>query len=95
VELRIEKAGKQRRTAGLAATLTQPKIPRTADGIPQDIAEHMRLGCATSWVGIQTDLDPHLQAEAEQIDSFVRSVPKLGVEYMNPYLLSHSERRTG
>src|SRR5215204_2860326 len=41
VELRIENAGKKGELQGWRPTLSAPNIPRPADGIPQDIAEHM------------------------------------------------------
>src|SRR5678815_3888303 len=45
VEQRIEQAGKKGELQGWRPTLKLPNIPRPADGIPQDIAEHMRLMC--------------------------------------------------
>jgi hypothetical protein len=41
VEQRIENAGKKGELQGWRPTLSAPNIPRPADGIPQDIAEHM------------------------------------------------------
>ncbi|MEO8353990.1 MAG: DUF1552 domain-containing protein, partial [Chthoniobacteraceae bacterium] len=43
VEQRIENAGKKGELQGWRPTLAKPNIPRPPDGIPQDIAEHMRL----------------------------------------------------
>src|SRR5262245_51476057 len=45
VEQRIAQAGKRGELQGWRPTLDKPNIPRPADGIPQDIAEHMRLMC--------------------------------------------------
>src|SRR6185369_14715563 len=45
IELRIEQAGKRGELQGWRPTLDKPNIARPADGIPQDIAEHMRLMC--------------------------------------------------
>src|SRR3954453_19678734 len=41
VEQRIDRAGKKGELQGWRPTLTKPTLPRPADGIPQDIAEHM------------------------------------------------------
>src|SRR5262245_52743166 len=46
VEQRIENAGKKGELQGWRPTLSAPSMPRPADGIPQDISEHMRLMCA-------------------------------------------------
>src|SRR4029078_13598944 len=43
VEQRIENAGNKGELQGWRPTLEKPNIPRPADGIPQNIAEHMRL----------------------------------------------------
>ena len=45
VEQRIEQAGKSGQLQGWRPALDKPNIPRPADGIPQDVAEHMRLMC--------------------------------------------------
>ena len=55
VEQRIEHAGKQGELQGWRPTLDKPNIPRPADGIPQDIADHMRLMCDILVLGFQTD----------------------------------------
>src|SRR5438046_2647263 len=55
VEQRIENAGKKGELQGWRPTLSAPNIPRPADGIPQDIAEHMRLMCDILVLGFQTD----------------------------------------
>src|SRR6266536_5851459 len=41
VEQRIERAGQKGELQGWRPTLSAPNIPRPADGIPQNIAEHM------------------------------------------------------
>src|SRR5216117_1034002 len=43
VEQRIENAGKKGELQGWRPTLEKPNMPRPADGLPQDVAEHMRL----------------------------------------------------
>jgi hypothetical protein len=62
VEKRIENAGKRGELQGWRPTLDKPNIKRPADGVPQDIGEHMRIMC---------DLLPdrhhaHHHAEAQQ-----------------------------
>lgn len=55
VEQRIEQAGKQGELQGWRPTLGKPDIPRPADGIPQNLAEHMRLMSDILVLGFQTD----------------------------------------
>src|SRR5688500_19031352 len=45
VEQRIDRAGRAGRLQGWRPTLAQPDRRRPADGIPQDIDQHMRLMC--------------------------------------------------
>src|SRR2546421_1253993 len=45
VEQRIENAGQKGELQGWRPALDKPNIPRPPDGIPQDIAEHMRPMC--------------------------------------------------
>ncbi len=55
VESRIEQAGKKGELQGWRPTLAGPNISRPADGIPQNIADHMRLMCDILVLGFQTD----------------------------------------
>jgi hypothetical protein len=55
VEQRIEQAGRRRELQGWRPTLDRPNLPRPADGIPQDIPEHMRLMCDILVLAFQTD----------------------------------------
>lgn len=55
VERRIEQAGSNGEMQGWRPTLDKPNIPRPPDGIPQDLAEHMRLMCDILVLGFQTD----------------------------------------
>lgn len=55
VERRIENAGKSRRLQGWRPTLDAPDIARPADGIPQDIEEHLRLMCDILVLAFRTD----------------------------------------
>ena len=55
IEQRIERAGEQGELQGWRPTLAGPNIPRPADGIPQNLAEHMRLMCDILVLAFQTD----------------------------------------
>ena len=90
VEQRIENAGKKGELQGWRPTLTEPNIPRPADGIPQDIAEHMRLMCDILVLGFQTDTTRLCTLKLNNDHSSLR-FPNLGVDYMIHHLLSHSD----
>src|SRR5579872_1892868 len=90
VEQRIEKAGKKGELQGWRPTLAEPNIPRPADGIPQDIAEHMRLMCDILVLGFQTDTTRITTLKLNNDHSSLR-FPHLGVDYMIHHLLSHSD----
>ena len=90
VEQRIENAGKKGEMQGWRPTLTQPNIPRPADGIPQDIAEHMRLMVDIMVLGFQTDTTRITTLKLNNDHSSLR-FPNLGVDYMIHHLLSHSD----
>ena len=83
VEQRIENAGKQGELQGWRPTLDKPNIPRPADGIPQDIAEHMRLMCDILVLGFQTDTTRITHAQAEQ-RSLVAALPEPGRRLHDP-----------
>ena len=55
IEQRIEQAGMHGELQGWRPTLDKPNVPRPPDGIPQDLAEHMRLMCDILVLGFQTD----------------------------------------
>src|SRR5215831_1306438 len=55
VEQRIDQAGKANRLQGWRPTLAKPDMPRPADGIPQDIDQHMRLMCDILVLAFRTD----------------------------------------
>ena len=55
VERRIEHAGSNGEMQGWRPTLDKPNVPRPPDGIPQNLAEHMRLMCDILVLGFQTD----------------------------------------
>lgn len=90
VERRIEKAGERGELQGWRPTLDKPNIPRPADGIPQDIAEHMRLMCDILVLGFQTDATRVCTLKLNNDHSSLR-FPNLGVDYMIHHLLSHSD----
>ena len=90
VEQRIQNAGKKGELQGWRPTLEKPNIPRPADGIPQDIAEHMRLMCDILVLGFQTDTTRITTLKLNNDHSSLR-FPNLGVDYMIHHLLSHSD----
>lgn len=90
VEKRIENAGKQGELQGWRPTLERPNIPRPPDGIPQNIAEHMRLMCDILVLGFQTDTTRIATLKLNNDHSSLR-FPHLGVDYMIHHLLSHSD----
>jgi hypothetical protein len=90
VEVRIDNAGKRGELQGWRPTLSAPNIPRPADGIPQDIAEHMRLMCDILVLGFQTDTTRICTLKLNNDHSSLR-FPNLGVDYMIHHLLSHSD----
>ena len=89
VEQRIEQAGKAGQLQGWRPTLDKPNIPRPPDGIPQDIAEHMRLMCDILVLAFQTDTTRVCTLKLNNDHSALR-FPNLGVDYMIHHLLSHS-----
>src|SRR3989475_4151128 len=90
VEQRIENAGQKGQLQGWRPTLDKPNIPRPADGLPQDIAEHMRLMCDILVLGFQTDTTRICTLKLNNDHSSLR-FPNLGVDYMIHHLLSHSD----
>ncbi len=90
VEQRIGRAGQEGQLQGWRPTLTQPNIPRPADGVPQDIAEHMRLMCDILVLAFQTDTTRFCTLKLNNDHSSLR-FPNLGVDYMIHHLLSHSD----
>ncbi len=90
VEQRIERAGKERQIQGWRPTLAEPDIPRPKDGVPQDIAEHMRLMCDILVLAFQTDTTRFCTLKLNNDHSSLR-FPNLNVDYMIHHLLSHSD----
>ncbi len=90
IEKRIDQAGKRGELQGYRPTLTEPNIPRPADGLPQDIGEHMRLMCDILVLAFQTDTTRLCTLKLNNDHSSLR-FPNLGVDYMIHHLLSHSD----
>jgi hypothetical protein len=90
VERRIEQAGRKGELQGWRPSLTKPDMARPADGIPQDIAEHMRLMCDILVLAFRTDTTRICTLKLNNDHSSLR-FPHLGVDYMIHHLLSHSD----
>jgi hypothetical protein len=90
VEQRIEQAGKAGRLQGWRPTLTKPDMPRPADGIPQDIDQHMRLMCDILVLAFRTDTTRVCTLKLNNDHSSLR-FPHLKVDYMIHHLLSHTD----
>lgn len=90
VERRIENAGMRGELQGWRPTLSKPNIKRPADGIPQDIGEHMRLMCDIMVLAFQTDSTRICSLKLNNDHSSLR-FPNLGVDYMIHHLLSHND----
>jgi hypothetical protein len=90
VEQRIDQAGKDRRLQGWRPTLLKPDMPRPADGIPQDIDQHMRLMCDILLLAFRTDTTRVATLKLNNDHSSLR-FPNLHIDYMIHHLLSHSD----
>jgi len=98
VEVRIANAGSRGELQGWRPTLDKPNIARPADGVPQDIGEHMRLMCDIVVLGFQTDTTRISTLKLNNDHSALR-FPNLpssqqvghGIDYMIHHLLSHSD----
>jgi hypothetical protein len=90
VETRIQRAGKAGRLQGWRPTLTKPDLPRPADGIPQDIDQHMRLMCDILVLAFRTDTTRVCTLKLNNDHSSLR-FPHLKVDYMIHHLLSHTD----
>jgi hypothetical protein len=90
VESRIDRAGKDRRLQGWRPTLDKPDQPRPADGIPQDIDQHMRLMSDILVLAFRTDTTRVCTLKLNNDHSSLR-FPHLKVDYMIHHLLSHTD----
>jgi len=90
VEQRIDRAGKAGRLQGWRPTLAKPDMPRPADGIPQDIDQHMRLMCDILVLAFRTDTTRVCTLKLNNDHSSLR-FPHLKIDYMIHHLLSHTD----
>lgn len=90
VERSIEQAGQAGRLQGWRPTLAGPDMPRPADGIPQDIDQHMRLMCDILVLAFRTDATRVCTLKLNNDHSSLR-FPHLKVDYMIHHLLSHTD----
>jgi hypothetical protein len=90
VEQRIDQAGKAGRLQGWRPTLDKPDMARPADGIPQDIDQHMRLMCDILVLAFRTDTTRVCSLKLNNDHSSLR-FPHLKVDYMIHHLLSHTD----
>lgn len=97
VEQRIEQAGKNGRLQGWRPTLEWPDMKRPADGIPQDVDQHMRLMCDILVLAFRTDTTRVCTLKLNNDHSSLR-FPNLkaatgtgGIDYMIHHLLSHTD----
>jgi len=90
VERRIARAGQRGELQGWRPTLEKPNIPRPPQGIPQNIADHMRLMCDIVVLAFQTDSTRVCTLKLNNDHSYLQ-FPHLGVE-VGHHELSHSDR---
>jgi hypothetical protein len=90
VERRIENAGERGELQGWRPTAQGPTMPRPADGVPQDIGEHMRLMSDLMVMAFQTDSTRVCTLKLNNDHSSLRFT-NLGIDYMIHHLLSHSD----
>jgi hypothetical protein len=90
VEQRIARAGQEGRLQGWRPTLERPNTPRPADGIPQDVDQHMRLMCDILVLAFQTDTTRICTLKLNNDHSSLR-FPNLRIDYMIHHLLSHTD----
>ena len=100
VESRIEAAGRKGELQGWRPALEKPDMPRPADGIPQDIAEHMRLMCDILVLAFQTDTTRIVTLKLNNDHSALRfpnlervEQPGQAIDNMIHHLLSHTDGR--
>ncbi len=97
VEQRIEQAGKAGRLQGWRPTLGKPDMKRPADGIPQDVDQHMRLMCDVLVLAFRTDTTRVCTLKLNNDHSSLRfpnlqsEKPKQAIDYMIHHLLSHTD----
>ena len=90
VEQRLDGIGRPPAAGAWQPALAGPDRPRPADGLPDDIAGHMRLMCDILVLALQTDTTRIVTLKLNNDHSSLR-FPHLGVDYMIHHLLSHSD----
>ena len=90
IEQRISRAGQKGELQGWRPTLDKPNIPRPPEGIPQNIADHMKLMCDIVVLAFQTDMTRVCTLKLNNDHSYLQ-FPHLGVE-VGHHELSHSDR---
>jgi hypothetical protein len=90
VEMRIERAGSERRIEGWRPASPAPTMQRPQEGLPQDIDEHMKLMCDLLVLAFQTDTTRVATLKLNNDHSSLR-FPNIGVDYIIHHLLSHSD----
>jgi hypothetical protein len=96
VEQQIERSGRAGRLQGWRPTLDRPNMQRPADGMPQDIDQHMRLMCDILVLAFQTDTTRVCTLKLNNDHSSLRfpnlpsERPNQRIDYMIHHLLSHS-----
>jgi Protein of unknown function (DUF1552) len=96
VESQINRAGQSGRLQGWRPTLERPNMQRPADGMPQDIDQHMRLMCDILILAFQTDTTRVCTLKLNNDHSSLRfpnlasDRPNQRIDYMIHHLLSHT-----
>ena len=90
IEQRIGQAGKQGELQGWRPTLDKPNLPRPPEGIPQNLADHMRLMCDILVLAFQTDATRVCTLKLNNDHSYLQC-PNLNVA-VGHHELSHSDR---
>src|SRR5882762_8215636 len=88
LEQRIEGAGQKGELQGWRPVLDKPNLQRPADGIPQNLAEHMRIMCDIVVLAFQTDTTRVCTFKLNNDHSYLR-FPHLNVDDVGHHELSH------
>jgi hypothetical protein len=90
VEQRLDGVGRPKAADAFQPTLAAPDTARPADGLPESVAEHMRLMCDILVLALRTDTTRIVTLKLNNDHSSLR-FPHLGVDYMIHHLLSHTD----
>ncbi len=88
VEQRIDQAGRKGELQGWRPALDKPNIPRPADGIPQNLSEHMKLMADILVLAFQTDTTRVSTLKLNNDHSYLR-FPHLDAGDVGHHELSH------